>query len=157
MPVSPTTPDASLPTFDVQVKDTKPIWVYCKQPGPPTHCGQGMVFAANAPTTGNTFTNFQDAALAIGKAQQANSTTTATTNTTTAAPTTHTIQVGGLDAAGKPILKYDPPSISANKGDTVTFVFGLKNHTVTQSTFGFPCAPIPKELNGGADGFDSGL
>lgn len=149
-PVSPGTADAALPNFDVTVQNNQPIWVYCKQPGPPTHCGQGMVFSANAPTTGNTFLNFQAAALAIGKAQQANS-------TSTAPPTTHTIQVGGLDGAGKPVLKYDPPSITANKGDTVVFSFGLKNHTVTQSSFGFPCAPIPKELNGGIDGFDSGF
>ncbi|GJJ10764.1 hypothetical protein Clacol_004992 [Clathrus columnatus] len=152
MPVAATTLDADLPTVDIVVNDTKPIWVYCKQPGPPAHCGQGMVFAANAPQVGNTFDAFQAAALAIGAAQ-ANSTTETTTSTASA--TTHTIQVGGVDAAGKPILRYNPPNITAAAGDSVTFVFGLKNHTVTQSSFGFPCAPIPPALNDGNPGFDS--
>jgi hypothetical protein len=33
------------------VKDTKPIWMYCRQPGagPKTHCQAGMVFAVNPP------------------------------------------------------------------------------------------------------------
>lgn len=31
--------------YDVEVQDTKPIWVYCRQTG---HCGQGMVFAINS-------------------------------------------------------------------------------------------------------------
>jgi plastocyanin len=46
--------------------DAKPIWFYCKQA---KHCGAGMVGAINAPTTGNTFTNFQAAAMAIGSNQ----------------------------------------------------------------------------------------
>jgi hypothetical protein len=35
----------SFPTFTVQVNDSSPIWVFCRQTG---HCGQGMVFSANA-------------------------------------------------------------------------------------------------------------
>jgi plastocyanin len=38
------------PTFSVQVNSTTPVWAYCRQA---THCGQGMVFAVNAPTTGS--------------------------------------------------------------------------------------------------------
>jgi len=42
----PVAPDATtFPTFTIQVNDTAPIWVYCRQTG---HCGQGMVFSANA-------------------------------------------------------------------------------------------------------------
>lgn len=39
-------PEGTLPppTFDFQVKDTKPVWMYCQQTN---HCGQGMVFAIN--------------------------------------------------------------------------------------------------------------
>ena len=37
---------------------TAPIWVYCKQTNPKSHCNAGMVFAVNAPTTGNTFDAF---------------------------------------------------------------------------------------------------
>jgi len=49
------------PTFTIQVNDTKPIWVYCRQSG---HCGKGMVFSVNAPSTGNTFDAFKAAAMA---------------------------------------------------------------------------------------------
>jgi plastocyanin len=58
------------PTFTVTVNDTSPLWVYCRQTG---HCGQGMVFAANAPATGNTFTQFQ------ATAKQLNGSTSTTT------------------------------------------------------------------------------
>jgi len=59
MPVSASTTTA--PTFTIQVNDTKPIWVYCRQSG---HCGKGMVFSVNAPSTGNTFAAFKAAAIA---------------------------------------------------------------------------------------------
>jgi len=40
-------------------------------------------------------------------------------------------------------LTFTPSSISANAGDTVTFIFNPKNHTVTQSTFAAPCTAMP--------------
>lgn len=43
--------------------DTQPIWFHCKQV---SHCGLGMVGSINAPSTGNTFSAFQAAALKIG-------------------------------------------------------------------------------------------
>ncbi|KAG8940697.1 hypothetical protein FRC04_005078 [Tulasnella sp. 424] len=54
------------PTYDVMVNSTDPIWVYCEQVG---HCQGGMVFAAN-PTTAQSFTAFQ--AAAMGKSSNAN-------------------------------------------------------------------------------------
>jgi len=39
----------------------KPIWAYCQQTA---HCSQGMVFAANAPRKGKTFSKFKKAAIA---------------------------------------------------------------------------------------------
>jgi plastocyanin len=48
------------------------------------------------------------------------------------------------------LLIFDPPSVTAVAGDTVTFVFNPKNHTVTQSTFAAPCT---KMANGLASGF----
>ncbi|KIK95730.1 hypothetical protein PAXRUDRAFT_826712 [Paxillus rubicundulus Ve08.2h10] len=33
------------PVYTIQINDTSPVWVYCKQTG---HCGQGMVFSVNA-------------------------------------------------------------------------------------------------------------
>jgi plastocyanin len=52
------------------------------------------------------------------------------------------VQVGASSA-----LTFTPPSVNASTGDTVTFVFNPKNHTVTQSTFAAPCQP----MSGGAD------
>jgi len=55
MPVSPNT--TAFPTFTVQVNDTSPIWAYCRQV---SHCGEGMVFAANAnESSANTFEAFE--------------------------------------------------------------------------------------------------
>jgi len=49
---------------------SQPIWFFCKQFGPPSHCGSGMVGAINAPATGpNTFDNYQAAAKKLGGAQ----------------------------------------------------------------------------------------
>jgi len=61
-----------------------------------------------------------------------------------ASAATHTIQVG---SAG---LAFNPSSINASVGDTVSFVFYPKNHTVTQSTFAAPCQPM-------SNGTDSGF
>ena len=45
---------------------------------------------------------------------------------------------------------FTPNQIAANPGDTVSFVFGSSNHSVTQSTFGNPCV-------GTAGGIDTGF
>jgi plastocyanin len=45
------------------------------------------------------------------------------TSTSTAGPTQHTVVVGGLDGG----LSYDPTNITANIGDTVVFIFRVKN------------------------------
>ncbi|PCH38439.1 hypothetical protein WOLCODRAFT_97131 [Wolfiporia cocos MD-104 SS10] len=54
------------PTFTIQVNDTSPVWVYCKQTSPKSHCGAGMVFSVNAVETGpNNFSAFQSKAIEI--------------------------------------------------------------------------------------------
>ncbi|KAL8991701.1 MAG: hypothetical protein Q9169_007732 [Polycauliona sp. 2 TL-2023] len=35
------------PTYMFQVKDKKPLWFYCKQKKPTSHCGKGMAFSIN--------------------------------------------------------------------------------------------------------------
>ncbi|PPR04973.1 hypothetical protein CVT24_010431 [Panaeolus cyanescens] len=50
-------------TFTINITNTDPIWFFCKQV---THCGSGMVGSINAPTTGNTFSAFQQAAISLG-------------------------------------------------------------------------------------------
>ena len=54
----------------------------------------------------------------------------------TVSAATFQVQVG---ASG---LTYTPSSVNASTGDTVTFVFSPKNHTVTQSSFAAPCQPL---------------
>jgi plastocyanin len=70
MPVAANQTD-NFPTHTITVQDTQPIWVYCKQTNPVSHCGMGMVFAVNCGTDGspNSFTGFKQAALAFGAAQ----------------------------------------------------------------------------------------
>lgn len=70
------TNDTDFPTEVYSVTDTsKPLWFYCSQTG---HCGKGMVFAINCPSTGtNTLTDFINSALAIGAEQAAASSSAA--------------------------------------------------------------------------------
>ncbi|KAK4159815.1 hypothetical protein QBC43DRAFT_326382 [Cladorrhinum sp. PSN259] len=43
---------------------------------------------------------------------------------------------------GKGGLKFDPPTLNAAAGDTITYYFYAKNHSVTQSSFNEPCQPL---------------
>jgi plastocyanin len=36
------------PTWRLTVNDTTPVWLYCRQQVPTSHCGSGMVFAINS-------------------------------------------------------------------------------------------------------------
>jgi len=38
---------AQMPVFTVMINDTKPIWLYCGQTSPVSHCQKGMVMAIN--------------------------------------------------------------------------------------------------------------
>ncbi|KAF9265697.1 hypothetical protein L218DRAFT_957323 [Marasmius fiardii PR-910] len=52
--------NADKPVFQITVNDTAPIWGYCPQTNPMSHCGAGMVFSINAVESGpNNFANFQ--------------------------------------------------------------------------------------------------
>ncbi|KAF8655502.1 hypothetical protein AX16_003032 [Volvariella volvacea WC 439] len=66
-------------------------------------------------------------------------------------PANHVILVGDGGS-----LSYDPPSIQANVGDTVTFEFRAKNHTVTKSSFLQPCVRSVDAVTGEL-GFASGF
>lgn len=51
------------PTWNYTVKDTTPLWAYCKQGN---HCGSGMVFAINSDeSSGRSFQAFQNVAKAL--------------------------------------------------------------------------------------------
>ncbi|KAF8182684.1 Cupredoxin, partial [Pholiota molesta] len=186
----------NLPTKQFTVPEgTAPLWFYCEQTG---HCGQGMVFAINAPAdpAPNSFTAFKAAAIAQnGTAASATSTTAASSTvaavttdpnfTTPPAPqwtsatatvslsntvytTTYSSYLGTPPPTPAPVpvdhriivgangnLVYSPANITAAIGDTVTFEFHPKNHTVTQSSFLKPCQSL-QETSGTA-GFKSGF
>ncbi|KDR68799.1 hypothetical protein GALMADRAFT_256659 [Galerina marginata CBS 339.88] len=57
---------AALPGRLITVNDsTTPLWFFCAQINPFSHCNQGMVFSVNAPSD-QTFAQFQAAAKAAG-------------------------------------------------------------------------------------------
>ncbi|KAL5533378.1 hypothetical protein ACEPAF_5154 [Sanghuangporus sanghuang] len=167
------------PTQVLQITDTNPIWVYCRQSG---HCQQGMVFAVNP---GDQFAAFQAAANASGSTTtSAAATTTSEVATTTPSvvTVTETITVGDgntvtttygsypgsvqptsassnnhLVVVGGQDLLYNPSNITTQPGDTITFQFMVKNHTVTQSSFAEPCRRLTDTSTTGQVGFDSGF
>ncbi|KAJ6606455.1 hypothetical protein DFH09DRAFT_9341 [Mycena vulgaris] len=167
--------ETDFPLAQLTVKDTKPIWVYCKQAG---HCAQGMVFAVNpadkfgafqAAATGNASPAATSAPASVTAAPTGVVTVTATVTvsgepaTTTytssagsASPTgvssDHVIIVGGPNGN-----VYTPSNITAQPGDTVTFQFHEKNHTVTASSFQDPCRALSLTSTTGQAGFDSGF
>lgn len=131
------------------IKDTKPMWFYCKQPNPVNHCGQGMVFGINPAGKMDQF--IENAEKQNGNLPGASAPTASTmapvpkgqdcaTPTYTGAITTVTV---GLEK-GK-VLKFDPPFLQhKKKGDMIRFDFRAANHTLTESSFNDPC----KKLDG---------
>jgi plastocyanin len=53
-------------------------------------------------------------------------------------------------------LSFTPSRVTAAPRDTIKFVFQVKNHTVTQSSFAAPCLPLTDKTTGTKIGFDSG-
>ncbi len=138
-----------------QVTDTNPVWVYCRQTG---HCQKGMVFAINpgdklaafqAAAMGNTTTNSSSTASPAASSTAA--TTTASSTPPSSTSQDHKVIVGGTT------LTFQPSNVTAQPGDTITFEFHQKNHTVTQSNFANPCQMLSSSSTSGQVGFDSGL
>ncbi|KAJ6602397.1 hypothetical protein DFH09DRAFT_849579, partial [Mycena vulgaris] len=44
---------------------------------------------------------------------------------------------------------FSPNTVSARAGSTITFRFSASNHSVAQSTFDRPCAPVQGGLDSG--------
>ncbi|KIM48076.1 hypothetical protein M413DRAFT_220408 [Hebeloma cylindrosporum] len=54
------------PTWNYTVTDTAPVWAYCRQQTPASHCGAGMVFAINSDeSSGRNFAAYQNVAKAL--------------------------------------------------------------------------------------------
>jgi plastocyanin len=92
------------PTWNFTVTDTTPVWAYCRQQLPSSHCGAGMVFAINSvETSPRNFSAFQNVAKAL------NGTAVLSTNPTTQSPAPGTGSGSGaasvkVGAAGISIL-----------------------------------------------------
>lgn len=142
MPV-PANQTSNFPTAELTVQRTAPVWAYCRQG---THCRSGMVFAINP---GNDLAAFK-AAAAGGTASPSASSTSAAAPTASGVPssTDHKVIVGGTG------LTFSPSNLNAKVGDTITFEFRQKNHTVTASSFDTPCRDLFSTA--GKVGFDSG-
>jgi plastocyanin len=144
MPFNGTTLQAQL-----RIPDRNPIWAYCRQGA---HCSSGMVFAVNP---GNDFPAF----LAAARGGTPSSSSPSVLPTTTPAPVPpspipssadHRVIVGGPGQ-----LLFSPANITALPGDTITFEFHQKNHTVTASSFNEPCRDLLDST--GVAGFNSGF
>lgn len=115
---------------------TDPIWVFCDQAAntPSSHCGAGMVFAVNCGADGsaNSFTNFKNAALAIGaELKAAASSADGATAVTTAA-------YGGVTIPADPT-----PSLV-----TVTVTVEASTWTTVYSSYPGSPAATPVSLEG---------
>ncbi|KAJ7090318.1 hypothetical protein B0H15DRAFT_838101 [Mycena belliarum] len=157
----PVAADATaFPLAQLTVKDLSPIWIFCRQAG---HCAQGMVFAVNpgnkmaafqAAATGNSPTSASSTAGAASASSSPSATASSAPSASSGVPTSidHSIIVGGPNGNF-----YTPANITAAPGDTVTFHFHEKNHTVTASSFNDPCRPLSLTSTTGQLGFDSGF
>ncbi|KAF5372988.1 hypothetical protein D9758_001619 [Tetrapyrgos nigripes] len=127
--------------------------------------------ATTATSAGSTTTSSGSTATAPASASPSVVTVTATvtvssgqTLTTTygsypgsAQPTSATSNDHRVTVGANGQLLFEPANITAQVGDTVTFEFHQKNHTVTQSTFSTPCRPVAAVSSGSQAGFDSGF
>jgi len=89
--------DTVFPTWNMTINDTAPVWAYCRQQSPSSHCGAGMVFAVNSDeSSARNFTAFQSLA------EQLNGTALAATASSSTAPASKTgaaapsMRVGGI-------------------------------------------------------------
>lgn len=137
MPVAANQTD-NFPTWTVTVKDTKPLWFYCRQGAntAASHCGKGMVFAVNCGPDGsaNSFTNFKQSALNIGAQLQASAAAASS-----AAPASSTVDYTGWTTAD-----YGTATIPAEPTGTVvtdTITAGSATWTTTYSSY--PGSPDP--------------
>jgi len=151
MPVSADNVNGPFPAGQFLVRDTQPVWAYCRQAN---HCQQGMVFAVNP---GDKFAAFKASAMGSGNSTPPAVTSIPPTSTTTSVavnPSSSSTPTTGSDhrviVGGPGLLSFNPTTVVAQPGDTVTFEFHQKNHTATQSTFADPCKPM-------TGGFKSGF
>jgi len=121
---------ATLPQFSFNITNaTTPVWFFCAQTTPISHCGNGMVFALN-PTAAKTFTAFQAAANATLTGSSTNGTSStgasATGATATGATATGATATGGASAgsASSPAGTATAPATSTTAAASGALKFG---------------------------------
>ncbi|OJD13532.1 hypothetical protein AJ78_06016 [Emergomyces pasteurianus Ep9510] len=125
--------ESGLFVIPFHVKTEQPQWFYCKQQGPPNHCGKGMVFGLNPAGKMDKFIQNAIAQNGADKVPDPASGTYPAQQTVTA----------GLDK-GK-TLRYSPEYLPhVTKGSKIHFDFRAANHTLTESSFDAPCTPLRK-------------
>ncbi|KAL8668931.1 MAG: hypothetical protein Q9168_006457 [Polycauliona sp. 1 TL-2023] len=94
------------PTYMFQVMDTKPVWFYCKQKKPTSHCGKGMTFSIN-PTADKT----NDMFTAMAIQQNGTAAAPAGMSSSMAPPADTTMMVPPMDTTmmAPPAAAYTPP------------------------------------------------
>ena len=110
--------------------DANPVWIFYRQTG---HCQKGMFFAINP---GDQFAAFQATAMGIATPSVSATATASATAMTPSSSQDHRIIVSGSS------LTFQPANITAQPGDTITFEFHQKNHTITQSSLAMPCQKL---------------
>ncbi|KAG6917641.1 hypothetical protein DXG01_001748 [Tephrocybe rancida] len=175
-----------LPNWQYTVVDTNPVWVHCEQKGHCGQ-GMVFAVNPPAEPSPKSFAAFQALAISINGTASATTATAASTAyvtppapqwqtataTVTVANSVWTTTYSSYDGTPPPTpaaqpanhkisvgadgLTYTPSNISASIGDTVTFEFHPKNHTVTQSSFLNPCQALDQTSKTGQVGFKSGF
>jgi plastocyanin len=98
------------PHVGMLVNVSTPVWFYCRQKTPESHCGLGMTFAIN-PTVTKTFLEFQQAAIAqegtgatsgivSGSSSSSSSTSSTSSDTSSSSGSGLTTGQGTLDSTG---------------------------------------------------------
>lgn len=176
----------NFPIAQLNIHDKSPIWVYCRQGNhcqrgmvfavnPANNfdafkaAAMGNSTSSPPPLTSGSSVNSTTATAATttpsGSSNVSVVTVTATVTATPSltpsaaqAPTPTAFSVDHQVIVGGPgQFSFQPSSLKAQIGDTVTFQFRQSNHTVTQSSFPKPCEALSSTSTSGEVGFDSGF
>jgi plastocyanin len=91
---------SGFPTWNYTVTDTSPVWAYCRQTVPSSHCGAGMVFAINpVQTSARNFTAFQNVAKALNGTAAAAVIPSASPSAAASASAAVSVKLGGASVS----------------------------------------------------------
>lgn len=124
---------SSRTTFTINIKDTKPRWVYCSQGN---HCQSGMVHGINV----------ESKKMDEYKKEAAKAKANVSPKSQRSASGFRRMYVGvGKDGKNE----FTPNNIKEIPGTIIQFKFHGKNHSVVESSFDKPCVPIDGGFSSG--------